>query len=88
MPAQHGLRPHQQPAPCSSWQPLCQHPQDHAIGWLQPWLFDSATENAQLVAKEEELHLTIAVSQLEREQTDKEAQAAVDASKDQMRRAW
>ncbi len=88
MPAQHGLRPHQQPAPCSSWQPLCQHPQDHAIGWLQPWLFDSATENAQLVAKEEELHLTIAVSQLEREQTDKEAQAAVDASKDQRRQAW
>jgi len=40
------------------------------------------------VAKEEELHLTIAVSQLEREQTDKEAQAAVDASKDQKRQAW
>jgi hypothetical protein len=40
------------------------------------------------LATEEQFHLTVAAAQLEHEQTDEEAQAAVDASWDQKRRAW
>jgi hypothetical protein len=38
------------------------------------------------VAKEEKLHVTVAGAQLEHEKTDQNAQAAVDASRDQRRR--
>jgi hypothetical protein len=44
-----------------------------AIDWLQLRLLDAPAENAQLVAKEEQLNLTVAAAQLEREQTDEEA---------------
>ena len=40
------------------------------------------------MANEEEFHLTVSPAQLEREQTNEEAQAVVDASEDQRRRAW
>jgi hypothetical protein len=40
------------------------------------------------VAKEKELDLTVARIQLEHEHTDEEAQSAIDAGKDQERRAW
>jgi len=45
-------------------------------------------DNAQLVAKEELLNLTVAAAQLEHEQTDEEAQAAVDARRDPRRLVW
>ena len=40
------------------------------------------------MAKEKEFHLTVARIQLEHEHADEETQAAIDAGKDQERRAW
>jgi hypothetical protein len=38
------------------------------IGRVQLWLLDCPPENTQLLAKEEELHLTVAAAQLQYEQ--------------------
>jgi hypothetical protein len=58
------------------------------VPWLQPRILDGPAENAQLVAKEKELNLTVARIQLEHKYADEETQAAVDAGRDQERRAW
>lgn len=39
------------------------------------------------MAKEKKIHVTVAGAQLEHEKTDQNAQAAVDESRDQRRRA-
>ena len=88
MPTQNRLRANQQRTQCRFWQPPCERRQDQAIGWLQLWSSGCPAENTQLVAKEEELDLTIATLDFEHEHIDEEAQAAIEAGEDQERRAW
>jgi hypothetical protein len=68
--------------------PTRERRQDHPIGQPDVRVLDGPPQNAQLVAKEKEFNLTIDTIELEHEHINEEAQAAVDAGKDQERGAW
>jgi len=89
MPTQHRLWPYQQSTPASPGQSHCQCRQDHPVDRIEPRLPDRAAENAQLVAKEKQLNVTLAIaSEPEHEQTQDEPQVVVEAGKNHGRPGW